>query len=369
MYDCVIIGGGIAGLQASIQLGRYRRKTLVIDRGDGRSTLCRNYHNVLGYPEGVDGPKLRELGRLQAERYGVEFALGDATEAERTERGFRVRCEREGSLPEAFEGKALLLATGVLDRLPPLDGLRECLGLTVYVCPDCDGYETMGKRTLVMGAGNTGAAMALALLYFGNRLIYVNHERRPVDEALQAKLDAAGVRSVEGPIGRVLTDGSPEQGRFRGVELVSGAVIEADRGFVAFGGNEVRSDLAKQLHVERLENRHIMTDPRSKMTNVPGVWAAGDVAVHSEQLTIAMGDGQQAAIWMHKWLLAREAEAGKAGGDAALADKAGSASAGASEAGAASTGLASGGSDPAGGAGTDSERAPRTHSLIGAGKP
>ena len=102
MYDCIIVGGGIAGLQAAIQLGRYRRKTLVIDRGDGRSTLCRNYHNVLGYPEGVSGETLRALGRRQAQGYGVQFVEGNATVAERYEAGFLITCEMENSLPTTY---------------------------------------------------------------------------------------------------------------------------------------------------------------------------------------------------------------------------------------------------------------------------
>jgi len=309
MYDCIIVGGGIAGLQASIQLGRYRRKTLVVDRGDGRSTLCRNYHNVLGYPDGVSGETLRSLGRRQAQGYGVTFVQGDATEAERYKDGFLITCAPENSLPTAYEGKTLLLATGVMDRLPDLPGLRPCLGLTVFICPDCDGYETRGRRTLVLGAGNAGASMALALTYFCNDLIYVNHERKPVDASYAAKLRDAGIRTAEGPIERILTEGEPELGKFRGVTLASGETLSAERAFVAFGGNEVRTDLAKQLGVERMESRHIVTDPRTKMTSVPGVWAAGDVGVHSEQLVVAMGEGLQAAIWLHKWLLAREKEA------------------------------------------------------------
>ncbi len=75
-YDCVIIGGGIAGLQAAIQLGRYRHHVLVIDAGVGRSTLCRSYHNLLGYPDGVSGEHLRTVGRKQAEGLGVQFVLG-----------------------------------------------------------------------------------------------------------------------------------------------------------------------------------------------------------------------------------------------------------------------------------------------------
>jgi thioredoxin reductase (NADPH) len=310
MYDCIIVGGGIAGLQASIQLGRYRRKVLLIDRGDGRSALCRSYHNVLGYPEGVSGQTLRELGRKQAASYGVQIIQGDAAKAaKRQDSGFTITCRVDASTQKTFQGRTVLLATGVMDRVPILEGLRPALGLTVFVCPDCDGFESEGKRTVVLGSGNTGAHMALTLMYFCNELFYVNHENQPVDEQLQTKLRQANIPIHKGPIETVLLDGAEEEGRFAGVALASGETIRGECGFIAFGGNEVRSDLAKQLDVERLENRHIVTDPRSKMTNVPGVWAAGDVAVHSEQLTIAMGEGQQAAIWMHKWLLAREKEA------------------------------------------------------------
>lgn len=311
MYDCIIVGGGIAGLQAAVQLGRYRRNVLVIDRGDGRSALCRSYHNVLGYPNGISGQTLRQVGRTQAESYGIDFLQGAAVSAEKLDGKFLIRCEVENSLPAEYEGRSLLLATGVMDRFPELPGLRPCLGISVYVCPDCDGYEITNKRAVVLGSGNTGASMALTLTYFSDDIIFVNHGRKPVSDELADKLRSAGIPVYNGEIDRVQLAGSEEEGRFRGVRLVSGEVIEGDRGFIAFGGNEVRSDLAQQLRLERMENRHIVTDPRSKMTSVPGVWAAGDVAVHSEQLTIAMGEGMQAAIWIQKWLVSREREQGR----------------------------------------------------------
>lgn len=309
MYDCIIVGGGIAGLQAAIQMGRYRRKALVIDRGDGRSMLCRRYHNALGYPEGVSGRTLREKGRQQAEAYGIRFIEGQATTAVKTEQGFRIRCESAQGLPADYEGRTLLLATGVKDRMPDLPGLKPALGLTVYICPDCDGYEIADRRTIVLGAGNAGAGMALALTYFSKEICYINHERAEIDVSLKGKLKAEGIEVIEEPISRVLLEGAEEEGQFAGVVLENGKTIRGERGFLAFGGNEVRSDLAGQLGIERMENRHIITDPRSKMTSLPGVWAAGDVAVHSEQMTIAMGEGLQAAIWMHKWLLKQEQEA------------------------------------------------------------
>lgn len=305
MYDCVIVGGGIAGLQASIQLGRYRRRVVVIDREDGRSTMCRSYHNVLGYPDGVSGEWLRQTGRRQAARYGVEFVAAEAARAERHKDGtFSVVSRPDGM----YSARSVLLATGVKDRIPEVPGLSPCLGLTVYICPDCDGYEIRGKRTLVLGSGNAGTGMALELLYHKPAgITFINHERKAADPELEAKLSEAGIETVLGPIERIVHNGPEQAGEIAGVRLKDGTTIEADRAFIAFGGNEVRSDLAAQLGVERMENKHILTDPRSKMTNVPGVWAAGDVAVHSEQLTIAMGEGQQAAIWMHKWLLKQDA--------------------------------------------------------------
>ncbi|MGO4269636.1 NAD(P)/FAD-dependent oxidoreductase [Paenibacillus sp. TAF58] len=304
-YDSLIVGGGIAGLQAAIQLGRYEHRVLVIDAGYGRSTLCKSYHNLLGWPDGVSGEELRRLGRLQAEKLGVTFAKDEVVQAVNQGKpgdGF----ELWGKSGKGYEAPTLLLATGLLDRIPELPNLKNCLGLTVYVCPDCDGYEIKNRQTIVMGSGDSGAEMSLTLSTRTDKLIYVNHERKAVKSELLAKLKEKRIAYVAEDIGEVMAE---TNGLFRGVVLANVERIEAERGFIAFGGNEVKSDLARQLGAERLENRHIVTDPRSKMTSVPFVWAAGDVGVHAEQVTIAMGEGAQAAIWMNKALLMLKEEA------------------------------------------------------------
>jgi thioredoxin reductase (NADPH) len=303
-YDSVIVGGGIAGLQAAIQLGRYEHRVLVIDAGFGRSTLCRSYHNLLGWPDGVSGEELRKLGRLQAARLGVNFVTDEIVQAVAKGKigdGF----ELWGKSDKKYLAKTLLLATGLLDQMPDLTGLKYCLGLTVYVCPDCDGYEVRNKRTIVMGSGDAGARMALTLSSRTSDLIYVNHEQRPVNNDLLVDLQEKGIIYIAEDMLEVIAG---EDGILRAVRLASGKLIEAERGFIAFGGNEVKSDLARQLGVERMENRHIVTDPRSKMTSVPFAWAAGDVGVHAEQVSIALGEGSQAAIWMNKALLMMKEE-------------------------------------------------------------
>lgn len=294
-YDCIIVGGGIAGLQAAIQLGRYKHKVLVIDSNHGRSTLCKSYHNILGWPNGISGQELRGIGKSQAEKLGVEFKSEKVDSVEKVDKGFRLTVNTGSQ----YVSKRLLLATGVMDRIPAFPELLPCLGISVYVCPDCDGYEVKNKTTIVIGAGNVGAQMALTLSYWTQDLIYINHELTEISEHLLNELKVHRIRYVEETIQKVMAENSYLQGFI----LKSGKKIMGERGFIAFGGNEVKSNLAKQLGVELLENQHIVVNPRTKMTNIPNVWAAGDLAAHSEQVTIAMGDGSAAAIWIHKSLM------------------------------------------------------------------
>lgn len=300
LYDCIIIGGGIAGLQAAIQLGRYRYKILIVDAEDGRSNLCRSYHNILGWPNGIDGPSLRLAGKQQAEKLGVQFLQGTVVKAVSESDGFLLATSEAGEI----RGRRLLLATGVKDRLPNFPELIPCMGLSVYVCPDCDGYEVSDKRTIVLGSGNVGAQMALTLTHWTNDLLYVNHELGALDDKVRYRLEEKGISYCEQPVRSVIAEGS----MFQGLVLEDGTTFLCEKCFVALGGNEVRSSLAEQLGIRRTDNHHISVDPRTKMTSSQHVWAAGDVTANSEMVTIAMGEGSQAAIWIHKSLLKEEEE-------------------------------------------------------------
>jgi thioredoxin reductase (NADPH) len=295
-YDCIIVGGGIAGLQAAIQLGRYDHDIMVVDANDGRSTICRCYHNLLGWPDGVSGEQLRSLGRQQAESYGVEFQLDRIVKVRKDKGEFIL----DGKAGNHYVGRKLLLATGVKDNIPKIENLEPCLGLSVYVCPDCDGYEVKNKKIVILGSGETGAEMAQTLNYWSDDIIFVNHESKEISEETKGKLQERNISYIEGNISEAIVEG--ESG-FKGVLLESGQEVGGERGFIAFGGNKVHTELAEQLGVEIMQNKHINADARSKETNVEGVWAAGDIVAHSEQVSTAMGDGSIAAIWIHKKLL------------------------------------------------------------------
>jgi thioredoxin reductase len=198
-----------------------------------------------------------------------------------------------------YQTNTLLLSTGIKDRIPSIKDIESCLGISIYVCPDCDGYEVRNKHVLLLGAGKTGANLALTLMYWTDRITFINHDVEELDQSLTSKLGQKGINVINEQIEAVIA----ENGSLKGVKLKNGQTVLGDRGFIGFGGNAVHSELASQLGVELLENKHVLVDSRTKETNVTNVWAAGDVVAHSEQVTIAMADGCQAAIWIHKRLL------------------------------------------------------------------
>ncbi|MDN4523117.1 NAD(P)/FAD-dependent oxidoreductase [Fictibacillus fluitans] len=297
-FDCIIVGGGIAGLQAGIQLGRYNRKTVILDANEGRSNLCRNYRNILGWPDGISGEDLRQKGRIHAERVGVQFLNQKAIKAENQSNGFAITTVAR----ETLIGKTLLIATGVMDRLPEIKNIKTCLGATMFICPDCDGYEVKDKKVIVLGSGEAGANMASTLHYWTPSIIYINHEQKKLEDSTENELSKLGIEHVQKGISEVLVK---DEAIFEGVVLEDGTTIKGERAFAAFGGNRVHTELAEQLGVQ-LEKKHIIVNARTKETNIKNIWAAGDVAAHSEQVTIAMGDGVQASIWIQKELRRRE---------------------------------------------------------------
>ncbi|WP_078552983.1 NAD(P)/FAD-dependent oxidoreductase [Bacillus alkalicellulosilyticus] len=295
VYDCIIIGGGIAGLQAAIQLGRYEHRVLVIDKGNGRSELCKEYHNLLGWPDGVSGEYFRETGKEQAKRYGIEFMTDEVIELQKKNNEFDVVTTQQ-----ILVGKRILLATGIQDRIPELDGIRACLGKSIYLCPDCDGYEIKNQKTIVIGSGNKGVGLAVVLSYWTSDLLFINHDLDDIDEKHQHLLQKYNITLYQQRVSHLHIE---DKSQFQGLTLENGETLHANHAFLAMKGATVQTDIAKSLGVERLENNHICVNPRTKETNVPNVWAAGDALVHSQLLSIAMGDGAQAAIWIHKSIL------------------------------------------------------------------
>ena len=293
-YDVAIVGGGPAGLSAAIWLGRYLRRVVVIDAGDPRNWETRGIHGYLGL-EGITPAELRGRGRDDARKFGAALIDAAVSTVHRLDDDlFRVTLESGTTLTAA----RILLAIGVRDVWPDVPGLEKCYGDTAHVCPDCDGYEARGKKTVVIASGRKAAGLAFALTTW-TREIVICSNGAPADmsTAIMAKLDALNIPIIEAPIECVRSSG----GEARALELQGGMCLDCDQIFFAIG-QEPSDDLGAQLGCTRDEIGRIVTDLHFH-TSVRNVYAAGDI-IHGPQMAIAAaGIGAVAALAIHHSLL------------------------------------------------------------------
>ncbi len=306
-YDVVIIGGGAGGLQAAIHLGRYGWKTLVIDKSKGRTFYTPMYHNMLGFPDGISGLELLKKGQQQARKYGVEFLMKIVTSIVKKDDQFIVTAQRRKELMEhsdeqidQIKAKRIIIATGIMDEHPDVPNVYHYAGYSIYYCPDCDGYELIDKKVVIVGRGNGGPSMAQTLLGWTQDLTVVNvaPDKPLSDTWLQTMRDNA-IPVFTGKIARFVGE---QRDLIEKVILEDGTEIACEKVFSALGMQSVHSNLAKEIGVTTNDKGYIIVDPRTKETNVKGVFAVGDVVAHSQQVMIAIGEGAQAAIWINKSL-------------------------------------------------------------------
>jgi thioredoxin reductase (NADPH) len=284
--DCLIIGGGPAGLTAAIYLARFHLDILVVDDGKGRAESIPCTHNHAGYPDGISGKELVRLMREQAQRYGARIERDYVTRLDKTEKGF---CAAWGS--GSVEAKTVLLATGVKNRRPPMDEELhdEALarGLIRY-CPICDGYEVTDKKIGVMGSDRHGVAEAVFLRSFTEHVTLIApHKALELGSEDQARLKAAGIDCVDGPAEAVAITGDC-------------IVLDTAEGHFTFDnlypalGSDTHTQLAEMVGAGLSSDACIRVDSHQR-TSVPGLYAAGDVVIGLDQISHAMGEGGVAA--------------------------------------------------------------------------
>lgn len=296
-YDVAIVGGGPAGLTAALFLARYLHSVVLIDSHDPRNWEARGINGYLGL-HGITPPELRERGRAEAARYGVE--LVDAcvsTVRNQAEERFVIALE-DG---RAFEARRLMLAIGIKDVWPEVPGLDRCYGQTVHHCADCDGYEARNKRTAVIASGRSAAGMAFSLTAWTRDLVIcTNGKPAGIEPRERAKLDALEIAIVEQPLVRVDSDG-PD---VRALVLDDGRLVKCDRVFFAIG-HYPADDLGVQLGCERDDEGLIVVDDKYR-TSVRNVFAAGDITPGPHLAIAAAGGGAVAALAMHASLVPDE---------------------------------------------------------------
>ncbi|HET7816374.1 MAG TPA: NAD(P)/FAD-dependent oxidoreductase [Sphingomicrobium sp.] len=287
ILDCLIVGGGPAGLTAAIYLARFHLSILVVDDGRGRAASIPCTHNHAGYPEGISGKELVARMREQAQRYGARIETDYVSRIELSEDG--AFCATWGS--GNVRARAVLLATGVKNRRPPMDEELhdEALqrGLIRY-CPICDGYEVTDKKVGVIGSGGRGVAEAVFLRSYTTDVTLIAPDKAlEISAEDREKLAIAQIEAVDGPAQAVaVTDGC--------------IVVETAEGTYTFDsvypalGSDVHCQLAVQLGARLNDDGCVGVDARQR-TSVPGLYAAGDVVIGLDQISHAMGEGGVAA--------------------------------------------------------------------------
>lgn len=287
--DVLVIGAGPAGLTAATYLARFRRSVLVADGGKPRACWIPVSHNMPGFPEGITGDAMLKRMTAQAEEYG---AVVEAGRVETLERDGEVLVARLNG--RAVRARAAILATGVVDRRPPLPGVDDAIERSlVRICPICDGYEATDKAVAVIGDDAMGLREAAFLRTYSDRvtLIHVGEGPSPLpDEA--ARL---GVEVLVGPVEAMRLEGE------RATCLVSGGAERVFDHVYSALGTTPAVDLAVRLGARRADDGRLAVDDH-QATSVPGLWAVGDVVRGLNQIAVATAEAAVAATAAHNEL-------------------------------------------------------------------
>ncbi|HTZ47060.1 MAG TPA: thioredoxin-disulfide reductase [Verrucomicrobiae bacterium] len=301
MYNVTIIGSGCAGLTAAIYAARADLKPLILDGHEpgGQLSLTTHVENFPGFPDGIMGPELIENMRKQAERFGTEFKSGTVTEVDLTRRPFKITAGKE-----TYETRALIVAAGASARLLGLKGEKELIGRGLSTCATCDGYFFRNKPIAVVGGGDTAMEEGNFLTRHASK-VYVIH-RRDEFRASKIMIDRAKANpKVEFVTPYVVDQILAPDGLVTGVRLRHTKSSETkelalDGVFVAIGHDPNSTVFRGKLDMD--ENGYLVAKHGS-LTNVPGVFIAGDVQDHRyRQAVTAAGSGCMAALDAEKFL-------------------------------------------------------------------
>jgi thioredoxin reductase len=294
-YDALIVGGGPAALSAALVLGRCTRRVMLMDSGRYRNAASREMHCFLGF-DGIDPAELRALGRRQLAPYEtVEWRRGEVAEARIEAPGFHARLA-DGTV----RARTLLLATGVVDDLPKLEGLDRFYGVTAHVCPYCDGWECRDLPVAVYGKGERGARLAMMLRLWTPDLTVLTDGPAEFPPDMPEKLIQCAIKVVEKPVARLSGEGD----RLAGVEFADGSAIEARQMFFNVG-EHLRSPLFAQLGCTLDSGGGVFCDENG-LTSVPGVYVAGDASRDVQLAIVAAAEGAKAAEAINRQLLAED---------------------------------------------------------------
>lgn len=295
-FDVLIVGGGPAGLSAALILGRSHRRALLCDEGRQRNLSSHAIHGLLGHegrsPSAFLDEALEELSHYKS----VSVCGTRVTDIIPAGEEFEFTCA-DGTNGTASK---ILLATGLVDELPELDGLEPLYGVSVHHCLYCDGFEYAGMPVAAYGKGDKGAELAVMIKHWMCDVVACSDGTEVSSEAVR-KLDkfniplrSEPIRSLEGADGELTK-----------IVFESGPDLPRAGLFFSTGCHQA-SDLSKSLGCKRNDRGGVVIDPDTEESSVPGVYVAGDVSRDALLVAVAIGEGAKAAVTINRALLRRD---------------------------------------------------------------
>ena len=301
--EVIVIGGAAAGYTAALYTARANMNPLVIEgiSWGGQLMITSDVENYPGYPDGVLGPEMMQEFRKQAERFGAEFLTDDVTKVDFSERPYRVWVG-----DDEYRAETVIVATGANARQLGLPSERTLQGRGVSYCAVCDAAFFRDKEVVVVGGGDSAMEEATFLAKFASKVTLVH--RRDAFRASQIMTDRAQATEkiefvLDSVVEEVLGDGVVTGVVVRNVKTDERTEIPAEGLFVAIGHDPTTALFKGQLDMD--ESGYLLTKGKTTETNVPGVFAAGDVQDHVyRQAVTAAGSGCMAALDAERWLAA-----------------------------------------------------------------
>ncbi len=292
-HDVVIVGGGPAGLSAALILGRCRRRVLVCDAGQPRNAASQHLHGYLTR-DGINPKEFLRLAREELRQYDTVAILEERV-ADATCEGSVFRTTL--STGAIVQSRKLLLATGVVDNIPQIEGLRELYGRSVFHCPYCDGWEVRDQAIAIYGRGPRGAGLSLELTAWSRDLVLITDGPAEIEDDERQRLERNQIAIREDKVRRL----EGRDGILERIVFEDGGAL-ARRALFFTTGQEQRSRLTVSLGCE-FNDKGTVSTGKYETTHLPGLYVAGDASRAVQWVVVAAAEGAEAAFSINQALI------------------------------------------------------------------
>jgi thioredoxin reductase len=294
LLDVIIIGGGPAGLNAAIVLGRCRRKVLLFDTAEYRNRHSHGMHNYLTRDDILPSDFI-SISHKEIQKYGIKRIQKKIVHARKNEAGVFVAKDQDGNF---YNSRKMLVATGLADTIPDVEGFKELYGQSIFHCPYCDGWEVRDKKIGVYARNKEGWELALALKGWSDHVTLYTDGKNKVKPYQQERLSKYNAPVNTLPIARVVGN----DGKLQKIIFKNGNEEACDAIFFVNGYTQ-QCNLAETFGCE-MSNKGVVKANKMQQTNIPGLYVAGDASRDMHFVVVAAAEGAKAGVSINKELQA-----------------------------------------------------------------